>query len=1174
MARGSEEYEEEEDSDFAAEPEEEEDEEPEGDGAAAEQQQQRARGKKKQAGDKAAPKKRKGAQFFDEEADEEDDDEGGGRAKRRKASRFIDDIAAVDSEEEEEEADDDVDDMLAHNDEDLGGEELGGGGGAAAHYRELDVLRQGGRAEQTEEELAKYLEDKYKEADYDEEDDFGGYGEEEDVGQQGLQPTKEDPGLFIVACRLGSEREACLQLLQKCYNMAERGTPLAIKSAACLDHLKGFLYVEAFRDSHVVEAVRGLRTIYGFKGARLVPLRERPAAVTVNRAAKAAIERDSWVRVRGGLYKDDLAKVVDVDYAGGRATVKLVPRLDLAAMAKDMSGGGKRNPFGRQAVRPPPKPFRAKEAGELGLPVGKDRNDPAIITLNTHRFLDGYTLRGVSLKGLILQDVAPPLDEVSRFNAAGAAGELEDVADPTSGLKQLLKALPDGGAARATYVKGDRVMVVAGELNTLEGTVEDVKLDEGKLLVRPDMMAGEVVELELDEVQKLFKPGDHVRVLSGPHEGARGMVVVVKEGVCVLVPDTRQGELQVFVKDLTEASDPGTGIESLGGKYELHDLVALDANTAGVIIAIDKDTARVLTNASTPAKQDVRLCRESDIMRKLLPSRASTTDANNAVVSAGDYVTLLEPPGPRAAGGARQSKGGTVHAISRGVVFLRCPELSDRGGFLVVRSRQVRLRGSGGPAAPAGGPGAGPGVLSSPKHVPGSGPQNPYAAGGAGGVGGGSYGGGGFGVGGSGGRGGGGGRGRGGGGLMGAEVTVRSGPYARYKGRVKQETATHLQLELDAVNKIVTVKKEHVLGLPGQAPGALGGAPGGGLGGFVPGARPPGGAYGFVPAAGPPRTPAHAMQTPLHPSMGGATPLHPGMTPMHPGMTPMHPGMTPAHPSMTPAHPSAEPDFYGGRGGRPPSAATPMGGYGGAATPMGGYAPAPTPGTAETPGAAGYAEHGNARTPGAAATPGGPDGYAYTPGGYGAAPTPRGGDLSAPSPGAGGYGEAYYAQPTPGGLGLGATPGTVATPGMVTGYTPLGVTPGMAYTPGLDRHHGGAGGGLPGTPGLPGGRGGAPPPRGPDYRDVLVKLPGGGVGVGGATLPGGALEAWPLGGGGAVVLEVVELVEVDKKDAVKVVSGDKVGLVGEVMTFDGGDAVLKDGDVVDRSMLGKLKPPG
>jgi hypothetical protein len=35
-------------------------------------------------------------------------------------------------------------------------------------------------------------------------------------------------------------------------------------------------------------------------------------------------------------------QVLDVDFAGGRATIKLVPRLDLAAMAKDHMGGGAR----------------------------------------------------------------------------------------------------------------------------------------------------------------------------------------------------------------------------------------------------------------------------------------------------------------------------------------------------------------------------------------------------------------------------------------------------------------------------------------------------------------------------------------------------------------------------------------------------------------------------------------------------------------------------------------------------------------------------------------------------------------------------------------------------------------------------------------------------------------
>jgi len=46
-----------------------------------------------------------------------------------------------------------------------------------------------------------------------------------------------------------------------------------------------------------------------------------------------------------------------------------------------------------------------------------------------------------------------------------------------------------------------------GPVVVLSGVVEDTKPDEGKLLVRPDMMKDQVVELELAEVQKLFKVG-------------------------------------------------------------------------------------------------------------------------------------------------------------------------------------------------------------------------------------------------------------------------------------------------------------------------------------------------------------------------------------------------------------------------------------------------------------------------------------------------------------------------------------------------------------------------------------------------------------------------------------------------------------------------------------------
>jgi hypothetical protein len=37
------------------------------------------------------------------------------------------------------------------------------------------------------------------------------------------------------------------------------------------------------------------------------------------------------------------------------------------------------------------------------------------------------------------------------------------------------------------------------------------------------------------------------------------MVVSVDGPQCVLLPDTRQAELRVFVRDLTEAKESGTG---------------------------------------------------------------------------------------------------------------------------------------------------------------------------------------------------------------------------------------------------------------------------------------------------------------------------------------------------------------------------------------------------------------------------------------------------------------------------------------------------------------------------------------------------------------------------------------------------------------------------------------
>lgn len=50
--------------------------------------------------------------------------------------------------------------------------------------------------------------------------------------------------------------------------------------------------MEAQKESHVKDAIRGLRTVFAGKGARLVPINEMVDAVTVNKKAKDALGKD------------------------------------------------------------------------------------------------------------------------------------------------------------------------------------------------------------------------------------------------------------------------------------------------------------------------------------------------------------------------------------------------------------------------------------------------------------------------------------------------------------------------------------------------------------------------------------------------------------------------------------------------------------------------------------------------------------------------------------------------------------------------------------------------------------------------------------------------------------------------------------------------------------------
>ena len=477
-----------------------------------------------------------------------------------KRSRFIDDIAEVDDEDDDDEDEGEgMDDLFEEGDvpDAVDMAEV-----RRAH-REAEIQAQKDQ-EINPEELQKYIEQRFGgermaayDASFDEREGAGGA-----VSQQALMPTPRDPKLWVIRCADNAEREVVVCLLQKCYDYAAKGQPLLIKSAFCKDQLKGYIYIESHKEAHVREALKGLRSVFQSIAPKLVPLGEMVGAISVPRSATRTVQPNSWARPKTGVYKGDLAKVVSVDINSGRASVKMVPRLDFAAIAQRREEG--RRGFDKAPkIRPAQRAFNLEEAKSYKMDVHEQRDrytgEVLYILNNNQRFSRGYLIKEVSIKSLSVEEGLPPLDELQRFNSAQQDGDDGGAGGDLTSLVQDLGV--EGTAAleaavKARFEKGDRITVREGDLKGILGRVELVT-DAGEIMVRPiDDSLGDfkdAIGFAARELYKYFESGDHVKVAHGSHAGETGMVIKTNEGVCHILTDATREEIKVFARDLVEA---------------------------------------------------------------------------------------------------------------------------------------------------------------------------------------------------------------------------------------------------------------------------------------------------------------------------------------------------------------------------------------------------------------------------------------------------------------------------------------------------------------------------------------------------------------------------------------------------------------------------------------------
>lgn len=75
------------------------------------------------------------------------------------------------------------------------------------------------------------------------------------------------------------------------------------------EHVKGYIYVEAYKQTHVKQAIEGVGNLrLGYWNQQMVPIKEMTDVLKVVKEV-ANLKPKSWVRLKRGIYKDDIAQV-------------------------------------------------------------------------------------------------------------------------------------------------------------------------------------------------------------------------------------------------------------------------------------------------------------------------------------------------------------------------------------------------------------------------------------------------------------------------------------------------------------------------------------------------------------------------------------------------------------------------------------------------------------------------------------------------------------------------------------------------------------------------------------------------------------------------------------------------------------------------------------------------
>lgn len=338
-----------------------------------------------------------------------------------------------------------------------------------------------------------------------------------------------------------------MALMNKQIDFAKSSVPFEIISATFIESLEQFIFVEAFKIDAVREAITGLNFCY--QKIDILPLDEMTKIYEDQQSRLVPPEKKQWVRIKNGLYQDDLGVVYDSS-RNDRIIVKLIPRLDPGLMGSrksQVANRGKRQFQRFDQCNFDPELYKNAEKSKVNW------SRSTFYKLKSFYFRKGFIYKFFTLKELESQNVKPTQEEREMFLQIYnkfTQGDGDSSSDAPDNTRMLI--MNDSGQDLKI---GDKIIVKGGELNGAVGKIINFDDRGDQVKFQPTNIEGfnEFLEIEKAAVLKYFEQKDFVRIVFGKYQGETGTVMKVDDdqpSQPYVMLDSSKREIQVQTNQL------------------------------------------------------------------------------------------------------------------------------------------------------------------------------------------------------------------------------------------------------------------------------------------------------------------------------------------------------------------------------------------------------------------------------------------------------------------------------------------------------------------------------------------------------------------------------------------------------------------------------------------------